>query len=129
MKTKRYFLGALCLLLLANIANAHHSTGNYNFDEKARVTIHGTVKYWSFSNPHSFIDVDVSDAAGKVTAYKIFLTSRVALQRYGWRPTSLKVGDMVEIEGSPDRSNPQEIYLQRIVFADGKQWNRSEISL
>ena len=87
------------------------------------------MKYWSFSNPHSFIDVDVSDAAGKVTPYKIFLTSRVALQRYGWRPDSLKIGDMVEIEGSPDRKDPQEVYLQRIVFADGKQWNRSDISL
>ena len=110
-------------------AQAHHSTANFNFDESARETITGVVTYWSFTNPHSFIDVDVAMDDGTTVSWTIFLTSRVALQRYGWRPSSLNVGDTVEIEGSPDFEKPHEMYLQRIVFPDGKEWRRDEIAL
>jgi hypothetical protein len=50
------------------------------------------------------------------------------LQRYGWRPDSLKAGDAIEIEGSPDRQLPSELYLQRIVFPDGHEWRRDEVT-
>jgi hypothetical protein len=121
-------LAAWCVVFAASAAQAHHSTANYNFDVPARQTITGTVTYWSFSNPHSFIDVDVKGEDGVVKPYKIFLTSRVVLQRYGWRPDSLKAGDEVEIEGSPDRQLPSELYLQRIVFPDGHEWRRDEVT-
>jgi hypothetical protein len=121
-------LAVLCLVLAASTAFAHHSTANYNFEPPARQTIKGVVSYWSFSNPHSFIDIDVKGEDGVVKPYKIFLTSRVVLQRYGWRPDSLKAGDAVEIEGSPDRELPSELYLQRIVFPDGHEWRRDEVT-
>ena len=128
MHAIRSVLAALCVTLAASAAQGHHSTANYNFEEPARKTITGVVTYWSFSNPHSFIDVDVRAEDGSVTLYKIFLTSRVVLQRYGWRPDSLKAGDEVEIEGSPDRELPQELYLQRIRFPDGDEWRRDEVT-
>lgn len=121
-------LAALLCALPALAVFGHHSTANYNFDPEARKTITGVVTYWSFSNPHSFIDVDVEAPDGSTTAHKIFLTSRVVLQRYGWRPDSLEAGDEVEIEGSPDRSLPSELYLQRIRFPDGTEWRRDEVS-
>ena len=121
-------LATLCVALAASTAYGHHSTANYNFEPPARQTITGVVSYWSFSNPHSFIDVDVKEEDGSVSQYKIFLTSRVVLQRYGWRPNSLKAGDEVEIEGSPDRQLPSELYLQRIVFPDGHEWRRDEVT-
>lgn len=124
----RSTLAAICITLAAGAAYAHHSTANYNFEVPARQTITGTVTYWSFSNPHSFIDVDVRGADGSVTPYKIFLTSRVVLQRYGWRPNSLNPGDEVIIEGSPDRTLPTELYLQYIRFPDGKEWRRDEVT-
>jgi hypothetical protein len=124
----RIFFAVLCIALPASTLYGHHSTANYNFDPQARQTITGVVSYWSFSNPHSFIDVDVRGADGTVTAYKIFLTSRVVLQRYGWRPDSLKAGDEIEIEGSPDSKLPSELYLQRIRFPDGDEWRRDEVS-
>lgn len=121
-------LAALGVALAASAAEAHHSTANYNFEPPARQAIKGTVSYWSFSNPHSFIDVDVKGEDGSVSQYKIFLTSRVVLQRYGWRPDSLQAGDEIEIEGSPDRQLPSELYLQRIVFPDGHEWRRDEVT-
>lgn len=129
MKSIRLVMGLLVSLACANFSFAHHSTANFNFEEDQRVTITGTVSYWSFSNPHSYIDVDVTDEEGNRQEYTVFLTSRVVLQRYGWRPDSIEAGDEVTIIGSPDRGKSDEMYLQRIVFADGSDWNRDEVAL
>ena len=112
------------LLALAGPAVAHHSTANFDSDKTTTVT--GVVSYVSFTNPHSFIDMDVADAAG-TTQYKVFATSKVALLRYGWRPDSVKPGDKITIEGRPDRTDPTQLYLLRITFADGTAWSRDEI--
>ena len=112
------------LLTLAGPAAAHHSTANYDSDKTAKVT--GVVSYVSFTNPHSFIDMDVMAAEG-TKKYKIFATSKVALLRYGWRPDSVKPGDTITIEGRPDRNDDTQLYLLRITFADGTVWSRDEI--
>lgn len=129
MKKLKYLAGFILAIAFASYSTAHHSVANFNFEESQRRTIQGVVSYWSFTNPHSFINVDVTEENGEVVVHTIFLTSRVALQRYGWRPKSLQAGDEVEIEGSPDRKKPAEMLLQRIVFPDGKIWRRDEISL
>ena len=128
MHVRKILLASALLACTMPVALGHHSTANYNFAPEVRETITGVVSYWSFSNPHSFIDVEVAEADGSTTPYKIFLTSRVVLQRYGWRPDSLEAGDEVEIEGSPDRNIPTELYLQRIRFPDGSEWRRDEVT-
>jgi Family of unknown function (DUF6152) len=116
------FVSMLCAC--APAAMAHHSTANFDSGKTATVT--GVVTYVSFTNPHSFIDMDVAEADG-IKAYKVFATSKVALLRYGWRPDSVKAGDRITIEGRPDRTDPTELYLLRITFADGSIWSRDEI--
>jgi hypothetical protein len=112
------------LLTMVGPVAAHHSTANYDSDKTATVT--GVVSYVSFTNPHSFIDIDVTAADG-AKKYKIFATSKVALLRYGWRPDSVKPGDTITVEGRPDRTDATQLYLLRITFADGSVWSRDEI--
>ena len=45
----------------AGAALAHHSVANFDFTKSATVT--GTVQYFSFTSPHSFIDLQVRDSA------------------------------------------------------------------
>ncbi len=123
MKT-RLLAGLSLLLALAGPAGAHHSTAN--FDSDTTTTVTGVVSYVSFTNPHSFIDMDVKGADG-TKQYKVFATSKVALLRYGWTPDSVKPGDRITIEGRPDRTDPTQLYLLRITFADGTVWSRDEI--
>ena len=113
------FLLAIAMVLPAI---AHHSTANFDFPQTSTVT--GTVTYFSFTNPHSFIDMQVPDAAGAPQGYKIFTVARVVMMRTGWALTDLKPGDKVTVTGSPDRKNPRYLYLNRIVFASGKVWDR-----
>jgi hypothetical protein len=120
----RPFAALSMLLVVAGSALAHHSTANFDSDKTTTVT--GVVSYVSFTNPHSFIDMDVAGADG-TKQYKVFATSKVALLRYGWRPDSVKPGDRITIEGRPDRTDPTQLYLLRITFADGSLWSRDEI--
>jgi lysyl-tRNA synthetase class II len=113
------------VLLLAGSAFAHHSVSNFDFDKS--VTVSGNVKYFSFTNPHSFIDIEVKDEKGAVSTWKVFATSKVVLQRYGWSPSSVKVGDTITVTGHPDKTKPREMYLTKIKFANGKEWLRSSI--
>jgi hypothetical protein len=116
-------LVAPLLLLAAAAASAHHSTAN--FDRTKEQTITGTVSYFGFTNPHSFIDLDVPDASGKTEPYKVFTPGRVLLMRYDWKPGDLKAGDKVTITGNPDRKDHHFMYLLKVKFANGKEWVRS----
>ena len=112
-------------LLVATSAVAHHSVSNFDFDKS--VTVNGGVAYFSFTNPHSFIDIKTKDEKGAETTWKVFATSKVVLQRYGWTPASVKAGDVITVTGHPDKTKPQEMYLTKIKFANGKEWLRSSI--
>ncbi len=116
-------LAGLALLALGSTtAAAHHSTANFDFSKSSTVT--GTVTYFSFTNPHSFIDLKVQDESGTGHAYKIFTVARVVMVRTGWAVDDLKAGDKVTVTGSPDRKDPAFMYLNRIEFASGKIWER-----
>ena len=112
-------------LLFATSAIAHHSVSNFDFDKS--VTVSGNVAYFSFTNPHSFIDIQAKDDKGAATSWKVFATSKVVLQRYGWTPSSVKAGDVITVTGHPDKTKSQEMYLTKIKFANGKEWLRSSI--
>jgi hypothetical protein len=112
------------VLAFVGPALAHHSVSNFDQDKRSQIT--GVVAYVSFTNPHSYFDIDVKGENG-ADKYKVFATSKVALLRYGWRPNSVKVGDTISIEGWPDRTNPHYLYMLKIRFADGTEWSRDEI--
>ncbi|MCP5145257.1 MAG: hypothetical protein H6978_10635 [Gammaproteobacteria bacterium] len=123
-KTIRILFATLLAAVSAGTL-AHHSTANFNKNEVTTIT--GKVTYFSFANPHSFIDVDVAE--GNDTApYKVFATSKVVLIRYGWRPTSVKPGDTITVSGYPDYDNPSFLYLTEITFADGHKWLRGDVA-
>jgi len=123
MSMRTSFVACL-LLLVAGGASAHHSTAN--FDHSKEQTITGVVSYFGFTNPHSYLDLQVRDASGKDEAYKVFAPGRVLLVRYDWLLADLKSGDTVTVMGYPDRQDPHFMYLARITFASGKVWQRDQ---
>ena len=55
------------LVLVSASALAHHSAAM--FEEKKTITVEGVVKEFQFTNPHSWLLVDVKDKNGKVTTW------------------------------------------------------------
>src|SRR5947208_7940060 len=83
---------SLAVLALAGAVQplaAHHSSAGFGPDPK---TITGTVKEFQFKNPHSWIQVNVKDAAGKVTEWSVEWGSPNQLGREGIRPSTFPAG-------------------------------------
>lgn len=124
----RSILLAFVVLITLGVSlpiRAHHSTAN--FDMTKTTSVVGTVTYFAFTNPHSYFDLDVTDKKGKVQHYKIFTVAKVVMTRNGWVVGDLKAGDKVTVLGNPDRKQPEYLYLQKITFASGKEWDRQRV--
>ena len=90
---------AFLLALIAAAAFAHHS--NAGFSPDAVREISGTVKEFQFRHPHSWIQVLVTDAAGKVTEWSVEWGSPNQLGREGIRPTTFTPGMALSIKLHP----------------------------
>jgi hypothetical protein len=121
MKTTRLAsLAAIGFLLLgAAVASAHHGTANY--DTNKMITVKGSVTSFQFINPHVMIRLDVKDDKGTVVNWQGALTSPNRLTRTGWSKGSLKSGDVISLSGFPSKTGVPEIWIQKVVMADGHE--------
>ena len=105
------------LALAAMPALAHHSFAM--FDQSKQMTLEGTVHEFQWTNPHSFIELDVAKG-GKVQRWAIELNRPNNLTRQGWRRTSLKAGEKISVRIAPLRDgHPGGLFLD-LRKADGK---------
>jgi hypothetical protein len=106
-KQMRFAMGTLfagsLLLIEAPAVRAHHSFAA-EFDASKPIKLTGLVTKIEWQNPHTFFYIDVTDPAGKVTNWAIELGSPNGLMRAGWTRNSLKIGDIVSVEGSLART-------------------------
>jgi len=112
---------ALCLGLmgLATAAYAHHGTANY--DTTRDITVKGIVTGFDFVNPHVQIFWEAKDATGAAQKWQGELTSPNRLTRAGWSKNSIKPGDTITISGYPTKSGSNEIWIQKVVMANGEE--------
>jgi hypothetical protein len=79
-------------------AQAHHAfSAEYDANKPLKIT--GTVTKVEWQNPHTRFHIDVEDAQGGVASWSMELASPNLLMRSGWTPTTMKVGDVVTVEG------------------------------
>src|ERR1700691_1372142 len=78
-----------------SLAVAHHSYSA--FDMTGEKTVSGTIKKFDWTNPHSWIWIDVKNEKGEVETWGIEGMSPNYLARRGWTRSTLKPGDKVTI--------------------------------
>ena len=80
-------------------ATAHHSGAM--FEEKKEVTLSGVVKEFQFTNPHSWLLVDVKGPDGTVTTWGFEAEGPSSMTRAGIRLKDFAPGTPVKITGRP----------------------------
>ena len=114
-------LGAALFSLAPMLVEAHHSA--VMFDDAKEVTVEGVVKEFQYTNPHSWLLVDVTGKDGKVTTWGFEAEGPTTLQRAGIRPSDFKVGTKLTITGNPMKDGRPAAIWVSAVRADGKAFN------
>jgi hypothetical protein len=101
-------------------AQAHHSGAM--FDDTKEVTVTGTVKEFQYTNPHSWLIVDVKDKDGKVTTWGFEAEGPSTLMRAGIRASDLPPGTQITITGRPMRDGrPAAAWIKATRLSDNKE--------
>ena len=112
------FLGGAAILSAAPAALAHHSFAM--FDTKKTITLNGTIKEFQWTNPHSWVQINAPGPDGKMAEWSIEMGSPNMLSRNGWRPTTLKPGDKVELITNPMKDGSPGGAMVKITVPDGR---------
>jgi len=95
------FLAAAVGLLLAAVPVVAHHSFAAEFDAGKPFKLTGVVTKIEWQNPHTFFYLDITDeGTKKVTNWAFEMGSPNGLMRNGWTRNTLKVGDLVTVEGS-----------------------------
>ena len=115
MKTISWAAMALAVLS-PSTAMAHHSFAM--FDSTKVVVLDGTVRDFQWTNPHSWIQLVVSEN-GHPTEYSIEMGSPNNYSRHGWNRNSLKAGDRIKASIHPRKDGTKGGSFVKVVKADG----------
>ena len=100
-------------------ALAHHSGAM--FDDKKEVTLTGVVKEFQFTNPHSWLLVDVKGPDGKVTTWGFEAEGPSSMTRAGIRLKDFTPGTAVTMTGRPMKDGrPAALWVKATRNSDNK---------
>lgn len=88
-------------LLIGGAAAAHHSPAAY--DMTNAVTVEGTIAEVVWKNPHIYLTVETTDAAGQPLLQEIEVGPLSAVQTYGLTQDAVALGSHVVVRVNPNR--------------------------
>ena len=118
MKTKP--LLGIGLVLAAWPALAHHNF-QAEFDANKPIKLTGTVTRLEWTNPHVWFYIDVAGDADTVTNWAMEMGSPNGLMRAGWTRSSMKIDDVVTVEGFLARDKPNVANARVVTLASTGQ--------
>ena len=105
-------------------AIAHHSFSS-EFDINQPIQLRGEVIRLVFTNPHSYIYINVTTESGEVQEWAIEGGAPNALIRRGWNRNSLPTGTQVTVLGYRSRDGENRANGGAITLPDGTELNAS----
>ena len=120
------FVGAAWLL--AAVPAAPHHSFAAEFDVTRPVKLTGTITRIEWTNPHSWLFIDIEDDDGNVQSWAIELLGLNTLFRRGWTRDKVKSGDIVNVEGfgSRDGANTANASTVTLESTNERLWESSD---
>ena len=113
------FVSIALVVALAVSAAAHHSP--VMFDRTVAKTLVGTVVRFTWTNPHSAIQLDVPNESGGVDRWGVELGSPQSMARNGWRSNIIKPGDTITVVVNPLKSGEFGGIFVSLTLPDGRK--------
>jgi len=98
---------------------AHHSEVMFSDEE---ITLSGVVKEFQYTNPHSWILVDVTSEDGTVTTCGFEAGGPTTMMRNGIRRRDFAPGTRLTITGRPMADGRPAVVWSKAVREDGKEF-------
>ena len=109
------------MVMAAAPSFAHHSA--VMFDDAKEVTVTGTIKEFQYTNPHSWLLVDVKNDDGSVTTWGFEAEGPSTLTRAGIRKSDFMPGTAITISGHPMRDGRPAAAWIKATRGDGKEFD------
>jgi len=116
-KIQKIGLAGVAALAFAAPALAHHSTAM--FDSSKTIEVQGTVKEFQYTNPHSWLIVDVENEDGTMTSWGFEAEGPGTLMRRQIGKNTLPVGMEVTVRGNPHVDGRPAAAWVDVTLADG----------
>jgi hypothetical protein len=99
---------------------AHHSfAAEYDASKAVRIT--GVISKVEWTNPHSYLYIDVKDEQG-ATTWTCEGGAPNTLSRRGFTKNAIKIGDTVTIDGYGAKDGSHLMDARRITLSDGRSF-------
>jgi hypothetical protein len=118
---RAFGLVAAMALITPALTEAHHS--GVMFEEVKEVTVQGVVKEFQYTNPHSWLLVDVTNPDGTVTTWGFEAEGPSTLMQRKIRKGDLTPGTKLTITGHPMKDGRPAALWVRATRADGVKFN------
>jgi hypothetical protein len=103
------------------VVEAHHAASM--FEAEKEVTVTGVVKEFQYTNPHSWLLVDVTNKDGSVTTWGFEAEGPGVLMRNGIRKSDFATGTKLTITGHPMKNGQPAASWIKAVRGDGVEFN------
>ena len=111
------WIACLAAMAMAGGASAHHAFSMYDNTVYKKLT--GTVKAYTWANPHTMIDFFVKGSDGQVQAWTAECSPINMIGRRGWTSDSLKPGDKIDFVIHPNKTGANYGLLVSATKSDG----------
>jgi Family of unknown function (DUF6152) len=114
-----FVAAAACGLIAAAVPLMAHHSFAAQYDRTKQATLTGPVTKVDWINPHARFLLNVTDPNGKVVSWEVELAAPAMLMRRGWSRNSLKVGEVVTINGSLAKDGSNMINASTVTLSNG----------